>query len=126
MKDQYLAYQQSLSLQELGFDNPCVSYKDKHNNLFIYNLMSLPDEFIYNCNRDVIKSPTFQQAFEFFEEQFGFYSEVYPDNQQFVVDAKKWYYIIKRGTITTPDQPYNSRKEARSACIDKLIELANK
>ena len=63
-------------------------------------------------------SPTFSQAFRWFRDK-GFGIEIYSKSN----DNEEWYYLTKKGTIDTPDKPYNLYEEAESACLDKLIEI---
>ena len=45
MKD-FVPYSEALVLRILGFDESCVYYVDKDNNIYIYNFETNPDEFI--------------------------------------------------------------------------------
>lgn len=125
MKDQFIPYEEALGLNELGFNEPCLGY---------YNLVvdssSLPllkpvdTDFIHfrKLSEPLVKTPLYQQAFDWFRKR-GYYFEIYPDNQQFILEAKEWYYIIKKGVVCTNDIKYYSYEEARLACLAKLIEL---
>ena len=76
MIKEFIPYKLALRLKNLGFDKPCVYYVDEDNNPYIYNFESHPDEFVYNCHCDVIKSPTFSQAFKWFGEKYDLHSWV--------------------------------------------------
>lgn len=117
MEKEFLTYNQSLSVKQLGFYTPCFGV---YKNGAIVITAHPKDHYYYEDS-----ALTFHQARTFFEKSLGFYYEIYPDDQQDVTKAKEWFYIIKRKTITTSDKSYKSREEAESECIDRLIELAN-
>jgi hypothetical protein len=128
MKKEFVPYEEALALKELGFDEPCVFYVNKNNESFIYNFQTHPDEFIEWCGGNVIKAPTFSQAFRWFREKHNLRSFV--DTR--VADVDKPYqwiydYQVKTGNgITTEpyfSEDFKSYEEAELVCLKKLIEL---
>ena len=132
MEKEFVLYEEALALKELGLDDPCVFYVNKNNESFIYNFQTHPDEFIEWCGGNVIKAPTYSQAFRWFREKHNISSYVdYYKNGNY---ENIWYFIIKTkdheyqfdGSDLTEycDEPYyKNHEEAELACLKKLIEL---
>lgn len=59
----------------------------------------------------------YEELFDLFRSK-GFSVEVYSANNENV----DWYFLIKKGTITTNDIVYKSREEANSECLKVLIK----
>ena len=115
MNKEFVTYNQSLALKELGFDEPCLAKHDlKHILLRVEECKSQENA----QELDYILAPLYQQAFRWFRDK-GFGIEIYSKSN----DNEEWYYLTKKGTIDTPDKPYNLYEEAESACLDKLIEI---
>jgi hypothetical protein len=113
MEKEFLLYEQSLALKELGFDEPCFAYyKDmKGEKVLLYDSMDFDGE----CN-----VPLYQQAFRWFREKhnlvFNFisYNIVKPGEYHWSIT---WNDEAKAGGIV------KTYEEAESACLDKLIEI---
>ena len=115
MKNEFVTYEQAVALRELGFDEPCLAKHDlKHILLRVEECKSQENA----QELDYILAPLYQQAFRWFRDK-GFGIEIYSKSN----DNEEWYYLTKKGTIDTPDKPYNLYEEAESACLDKLIEI---
>lgn len=122
MEKEFVPYQQSLDMKDIGFDEPCFGWYE--NGLFIFWFDSKQEpELLLNCT-----APTFSQAFAWFREKHGLngnIGDVYGD-----FDA--WSFAIaKKGKgmivpFRTDDINYNTYPEAELACLNKLIELAKK
>jgi hypothetical protein len=114
IKKEFVPYQESVELKEIGFDEPCFGYRDGENYLMI---QSIP-----HC---VISAPTFSQAFRWFREKFKLHSKV--DIQDVELD---WYdyeiVVVKEGQYNNEiqlDMNFKSYEEAELACLRKLIEI---
>jgi len=71
-------------------------------------------------NENIISAPTYQQAFDFIREQFGynyFIKSFGKDTYTFFIEKWKWKYYENDFKL-----PY---EEARARCLDKLIEIIN-
>jgi len=145
MNREFIPYEPSLALKELGFDEPCLSYyfsdgtfndaseeddilypgdprfhSDTNSSLSEY----LEDELKYNA----IAAPLYQQAFRFFREKYNLTWEHQFD------DSNISLYV---GEIAYPDNNldffkiievkydgYNkAHEEAELECLKKLIEI---
>jgi hypothetical protein len=123
MKKEFIPYQPSLDMKELGFDEPCVYYVDKDNNSYIYNFQTHPDEFIEGCGVNVIPTPTLSQGFRFFREKYGLYHSIGLDNS-LENDVNCDYQIINHSqSISEFETDFKSYEEAELACLIKLIKI---
>jgi hypothetical protein len=122
MDKEFIPYEQALDLKELGFNRRTFAeYSAILNNKWILTF-DLSGEGQYPKGSSACIAPTFSQAFRWFREK-GYFAQIYPDNSQFVNEAKEWFYSIKNGSITTNDEKYYSYEEAEIECLKKLIEI---
>ena len=120
MKNEFVPYQQTTELKQLGFDQPCFAvYEDKK-----WQLVESKNSMSYELclKTDTFPVPTFSQAFRFFREKYGLYSEVFVD------DDKTFGFMIssftEEGVLEKPiTRKINSHEEAELKCIIKLIEI---
>ena len=108
MEKEFVPYQPSLDMKELGFDEPCFTYYWEDG----VRYKGVNDPFNYN-KQNVISAPLYQQAFRWFREKYGVH--MYPTKY----DETKWW--IEWGTWTS--EVFNSFEEAELACLKKLIEI---
>jgi hypothetical protein len=113
---EFVPYQESLELKELGFDEPCFGMYNRDKKLFIISPTN-QTSFEFLC------TPTFSQAFRWFREKCELYSCI--NNFTEELGNKKVYFIYE---IRNPEQfelseTYNTYEEAELACLRKLIEI---
>ena len=121
MNKEFVPYEESLALKELGFDEPCFGYYtgDKMH-LVIRPLMLRANEL----ESYVVTAPTFSQAFRFFREKYDLHRHIC-----YFEDTTVWHgdiYNIKTGGLMNYPMEltnYNTYEEAEVACLIKLIEL---
>ena len=136
MNNEFCTYKQSLALKKLGFDKKCFGWYSQHKDKVTphipcshntdYNTVTRPwttDEF------ECCTAPLKQQAFKFFREKHGSHSHIskYKDNNFYHYDIFV-DEVDEDGDECYETYPcnhlYNTYKEAESACLDKLIEIA--
>lgn len=112
MEKEFIPYEQSLALKELGFDEPCFAfylagairykeYKDSQNkNSAFYN-------------NTVASIPLYQQAFRWFREEYGIVGYCYIPNE-----TGYWGHSFENKA------KYDTYEEAELECLKKLIEIA--
>ena len=114
MKQEFVPYEVALRLKALGFDEPCIGYRDGGGNLMINY-----------TPHSVISAPTYSQAFRWFREKYSLIGSIDYSNRL------KWYYVL-REFITSDILPnlntsskgeFKSYGEAELACLDKLLEI---
>ena len=112
MDKDFVPYEPSLALKELGFNESCLGNfaDDEKHTLFT------------NGNRPgKVDAPTFSQAFRWFREKYGlFYYITTHDSTDF-----EWYVYDKDQNEWEDDTTQNTYEEAELACLIKLIEIAN-
>ena len=123
MTKEFIPYEQALALKELGFDEPCFA-------IHSINLMTENEDWelkiggIWTNHElvDSIKAPTFSQAFRWFREKYGYYYEIFVDDDKtfgFLIS-----YFLEIGRANKPIQrKYATYEEAELECLIKLIEI---
>lgn len=114
IENEFIPYEQSLALKELGFDEPCFRGWDENTKIWFH-----PDSDIITDN------PTFSQAFRFFRERYNLEA-----NPMIVIQGKeKWYNLsiinpLENGfSIDNEYKRIRSFDEAQLECLKKLIEI---
>jgi hypothetical protein len=121
MKDlekEFVPYQPSLDMKELGFDEPCFGLWNINNGKYeadIIGICKYSKDFKY---RELL-APTFSQCFKWFREKYGLF--IQPNR---TIDSEgTWYYFSiasKRTDVCDGSFVY---EEAELACLIKLIEI---
>ena len=120
MKNEFVPYQQTTELKQLGFNKPCFAvYEDKK-----WQLGEVKNSMSYELclKTDTFPVPTFSQAFRWFREKYGYYSDIFVD------DDKTFGFMIssftEEGVLEKPIiRQINSHEEAELKCLIKLIEI---
>ena len=120
MKNEFVPYQQTTELKQLGFDQPCFAvYEDKK-----WQLVESKNSMSYELclKTDTFPVPTFSQAFRWFREKYGYYADLFVD------DDKTFGFMIssftEEGVLEKPiTRQINSHEEAELKCLIKLIEI---
>jgi hypothetical protein len=111
MEKEFVPYEPSLVLKELGFNEPCFGYYPNNEFQFFADVRSC------NTNSEFgfyPTAPTYSQTFRWFREKYGY------------------YYPIHRTTNNTNQVLYSigpyagdyfTYEEAELACLIKLIEI---
>lgn len=139
MKEQFLTYEQSLKLKQLGFNidlnlgyyYQLLQYEfddPRSGNTYKFNegnpIVLTTDIDTDNNSLFLCDAPTFQQAFDWFEDIYDLNVTIekeYTENM--------WHFTIYRkglivySTIKTNENITNTRYESRVKCIDKIIEI---
>ena len=125
MEKEFLPYDESLALKELGFDEPCIRGWDKNGKIWYH-----PDSDI------VLDNLTFSQAFRWFRKKYGLQSYINPElsfsynNPKYTVifiKTTKNFTTYKDDTIWVREnierKRFNSYEEAELELLKKLIEI---
>lgn len=119
MEKEFIPYEQAISLNQLGFDDPCIYvYLDKETVRQNCGLMNYPKQ-IYP---DRILAPLFQQAFRFFRKEYSLNS--------LIIDSKSydWYFNINnmiKDDLEVEELYIKTYEEAQLKCLEKLIEITS-
>jgi hypothetical protein len=120
MKKEFLPYNRSVKLKELGFNEPCLDFYDDNQELF-YNHENKEKIHI----GDSVKAPLFQQAFRWFRENYRLSVLIQDWLDDYDGEIVEWTIGEDRiiYEITNRTDTY---EEAELACLDKLIEIVTK
>jgi hypothetical protein len=118
LKKEFIPYEQSLALKQLGFDKPCFGAW-VNNELFITE-KEKPKTQSLSINQ--CTAPLYQQAFRWFREKYGLFAEIKP---YLIVGTDWWYKISDRNNSSglPYEVEFETYEEAELACLIKLIEI---
>ena len=128
MNKEFIPYEQSVALKELGFDEPCMGY---------YIELKNPIEGLLKIGLDneYLQAPLYQQVFRWFREKYEFYHTIDTYfNEDNTLNEHCWYvyqnsddrmkHQLKMLNSSEIHQVELTYEEAENACIDKLISIA--
>ena len=118
MINEFVIYEQALKLKQLGFDEPCLAYWDDN------KVFELNSEFLKGSEMDDtwLTAPTWHSAFDWFRQNHPYRFYILPCSQH----EKNLFEITLPSSIfytSSEDEAYNTYKEAKQACLEKLIEI---
>jgi hypothetical protein len=136
LEKEFLPYEQSLALKELGFDEPCFGYYEPNKKFKYLNWETFKD-FPYLAKnsewQDLYGAPLYQQAFRWFREKYSWQHSMEPtaDQHRFEVGYNYWIWNSKTGeeyhtmpkNRPTGDWEYETYEESELECLKKLIEI---
>jgi hypothetical protein len=120
---EFVTYEQSLALKELGFNEECFGY-------YVITTLLITTDNVYDSKEiPVIKAPLKQQVFRWFREKYELYYDIFP--LKITASNKIGYrysweiYNHIPEWIAEDNSLLGSLnyEEAENACIDKLIEI---
>ena len=115
MKKQFISYEYALKLKELGFNEECLAiWKNETEELFMNDTTELSISDIPNL---FMLAPLWQQAFEFFANEYDYWINIYKSDDSFTytIETADDFVDIKIG--------FNTYEEARDKCIEKILQF---
>lgn len=115
MEKEFVPYELSLELEQLGFDEPCFAiYYNLSKELFIV-------KSINPFTKDIRTSaPTYSQAFRWFREKYNMNHSIIFHETTFSND---YQYLVLSNDNEFVDVGYITYEGAELACLNKLIEI---
>lgn len=123
METQFVPHIESISLKELGFNEPCLSFYSNRSNYSILSACNTHNDNQFStCTNQQLKNYTsdeycsaalYQQAFKWFRENHKLYHAI-------EFKHSKHYGYIQNSDFTIWCDTY---EEAQLACLKKLIDL---
>jgi hypothetical protein len=153
LKKEFIPYEQSLALKQLGFDESCFGYYvdgelrginlgmeelggvEPYYQRFGFHTLSNHD--IDNPNKIVATAPTFSQAFRWFRDKYLLEGLILPQVQSILAPTPAYFIAVisykdekweeKFNSSNDKDEKnflhYGTYEEAELACLRKLIEI---
>ncbi len=142
MEKEFVPYEESLALKNLGFNELCSHeynlcdddeiileyHEDGITNTYLEVLTDeINDENIENEDIKLIDpsftAPLYQQAFRWFREKYNYWSYIFP-----YIHKKDWnyhiqYYDTEMWGAADIDSGFKTYEEAELECLKKLIEI---
>ena len=122
MKENFIPYEQSLALEELGFDKQCLGYYIRRNSAFDVDDLLITTELInlFPFDSSSCKAPLWQQSFSFFREK-GYRGEI----KSYLVEELVFFINIETNQKSYSfNEDYKTFEEAQLECLKKLIGIA--
>lgn len=134
LNNQFVPYELSLQLKELGFDKPCI--KGFYNREELYTVVSNPQDFNHRQSKEeLVSSPLWQQAFDWFRIKYNLFcyislnSYTEPYKLTFIIEklhsdrqyVEKTYYPYLEDRFDNADY-FGCQLKA----LQKLIEICKK
>jgi hypothetical protein len=119
MENEFIPYEQALSLKVQGFDEPCLAWYQVGGSGLRPSATKVTLVTIHtNSNSEMVAAPLYQQAFRWFRER-----ELYQEIQVDINRHPKFTYRIVNsfGAMTLSENLYNSYEEAELECLKYLI-----
>ena len=123
MNKEFVPYQESLELKELGFDEPCFGYYGVENKLHIEVSSNLDSNL---TRRNFITAPTYSQAFRWLLKHHNLYGVI------IATETMNWTFktmTVVESIVEVPPykhveaNDYGTPEEAELSCLKKLIEI---
>jgi len=125
LEKEFVTYEQALALQELGFDEPCLCFYNKHiihHHIFMSNINDINDQPKNSELTEIsITAPLKQQVFRWFRENHELYANLFSWLHEEELGTYHEYEIYGNPNGVYGDGKYDTYEEAENACIDKLI-----
>ena len=120
MEKEFVPYELTVKLKQLGFDEPCFAwYVSKSYGLEIGKVVKS------DLIKDGIVAPTFSQAFRWFREKYNLRCQI--NYIGGLINETTWWDISVIGHYNTDpeewEMKYQPYEEAELACLKKLIEI---
>jgi len=136
LEEQFLAYEESLALKELGFNEVCMAAyftQTKKVELLWYpeGIVEGCEEYYYCTNNSKLlckcTAPTYQQVFDCFEKEHNIIADIRPTysckergfQPYFHEDGVETYLSGSMGGYVS----FNTKQKARIASVRKLISM---
>ena len=130
MEKEFVPYEPSSELKELGFDEPCIAYwynetpTNPEGQCLVYYKKPWDDEkIIKGIIREYYYAPLYQQAFRWFREKHSLRFSIIDDHSEnekpySFTSEHEYYYDTGSG-----NNWFKTYEEAELECLKKLIEL---
>lgn len=124
LNNQFVPYELSLQLKELGFDEPCLYAYDKNEMLYCGSNQNGTLFCILNSNLSTqYATPLWQQSFDWFRIKYNLFGFTKPFGEK-LYDYR--IYSNDEGEHLWGSFEYDTFEASQTACLQKLIEICKK
>jgi len=138
MEKEFVPYQPSLDMKELGFDEPCFAgynFKNGRTGEFTYPSAKEPNTTsnarVYHKDKKIVGTPLYQQCWRWFREKYNLHSEPYTIDMGAIeycfqirdLYSEKYVYDNFVGAGGSYHGTFFTPEEAELECLKKLIEI---
>ena len=116
MNKEFVPYEESLELKELGFNEPCFTWH--WDDIGLYNGLEYGN---HNKREHVVSAPTYSQAFRWFREKYKIFSCIMTEYSYGGNISAYHINGLHQSNISKGD--FYTYEEAELACLIKLIEI---
>lgn len=128
MNKEFVPYEIALKLEEIGFDEPFITFGTQYlyRNEDFCRSNSGAIELFESFNDELVIAPTFAQAFKWLLKKHSLYAVIIP------TVTMHWTFktmTVLEGMVEVPPYKhvdatdYSTYEEAETACLKKLIEI---
>ena len=130
MNKEFVPYEQSLALKELGFDEICFCYYLYHDikvrskelqTVYSPGIVDIAVKPVSTGNFYAFKAPLYQQAFKWFREKHRLQAEILWRGDMGCFCYKTGNF--KYGEHTFSEKDYKTYEEAELECLKQLIQI---
>jgi hypothetical protein len=114
MKKEFVPYEEALALKELGFNEPCFGH---------YLMKEFYLKEYHKQGNGITLTPLYQQAFRWFRESHGLYSNLSSWTHEKDLGIYHDYEIYDISSCQHVSDKFKSYEEAELACLKQLIEI---
>ncbi len=129
MNKEFLAYEESLALKELGYDIPSLRFYTKKNLCLGLSPDGDTNSKLDSYGMDYVSAPLFQQVFQWFRKEHNMFGVVLTDQTsypKFAFEISIYQENFNWAKEILSEYLYRSYEEAELACIQKLISHVKK
>jgi hypothetical protein len=122
MNKEFIPYEQALELKELGFGEPCFGWFTNS-----YLRIGSVVENKHVQGEDETLAPLYQQAFRWFREKYGLYTDLFVDDDQTFGFCVSSFAEEGKCRLDKPiKRQFSTYEESELECIKFLIEIVER
>jgi len=125
MEKEFVPYELASRMKQLGFDEPCFAWYDGRYTSSInkFHNHKNSEEWLNTIH---CAAPLFQQAFRWFREKYKIHHRVDIQDLSENLYDYEILEVLDGFNDTYTGSSFKSYEEAQTACLEKLIEIAEK
>lgn len=122
MEEEFVIYPLALSMKELGYDEPCMAWYGSEDIFRISGNYKNSTHTIGYC----VSAPTWQSAFAWFREKYKIHHRIDIQDLSENLYDYEILEVLDGFNDTYTGSSFKSYEEAQTACLEKIISIAEK